>query len=469
MGVERYWQFIRVDAGGQRKVEESAIAKAFFKQQFPNVDSLTDDSIQRQLCHWMGLPVSEPATLQEDNQETSQQTSQQTSQEIKQCAEQCLRCFISNQIDFVCGELETQFGARAGFTRFDLLPFVLDDVLFNRNRSPASGYEFLSDKILRTFDPAQSKLATWTKRLVISHSALNQFLLECGVYLASDWSILNKTSPGTLQRLFCEVYVLTPSEVQRACDLLDSYRAIYQAQLPQRRATARGKCPVPTDEQLQQMGQRLSPPLPPVQVLHKLQALAQMIRDARKPHSLDVPDTQAIAIQQPVPASEEDEEHIEFLTRYRQKFLSTLDQAIAETVSHRVTELQRKKPPKDAAFLLGLQLFYCQGKPMREIAPAVNLQQQYQVTRLLDRKQLEADIRHASLLELRHRVEELAKYYVDLTQLETLDAKLDAALQAHLDEIFTASANAASIGNRPLDSIFFRQLCHYLDHRSAQS
>ncbi|MEC4812105.1 MAG: hypothetical protein SAK29_02315 [Scytonema sp. PMC 1069.18] len=48
-------------------------------------------------------------------------------------------------------------------------------------------------EILQSFDCQRSNLSTWSGQKVKQHKPLNQFLLERGLYLASDWAILNDT------------------------------------------------------------------------------------------------------------------------------------------------------------------------------------------------------------------------------------------------------------------------------------
>jgi hypothetical protein len=249
--ASRYWRLVRLDATGKRRIEEVDSAKAFFQQQFPEMVSktdVTDAAIQRQL-----LDLLSDASNASSGDGTSHLM-----------AERCLRCFISSQIEQVCIQLEAKFGSEHGFTRYDLFPFVLDDVGEARSQSSAGrgnprSYQSFAAEILRTFDPKRSSLPTWTSRLVKHHREINTFLLDRGVYMVSDWAILNNITPSQLRRIFAEFHNLTPSEIQHASILLESYHAVYRRdRLKQRGTGIKGQCLPPTIDQLQQIAQLLN-------------------------------------------------------------------------------------------------------------------------------------------------------------------------------------------------------------------
>jgi hypothetical protein len=458
----KYWQLVRINSAGGRKVEEIPAAKAFFQQQFPELAGeaeVSDAQVQRRLLQLMQTEAMSESAIPQ------------------QMAERCLRCFISHQIDWVCGELEGRFGEKGGFTRSELLSLVLDDVdVFKSKRNSqeqSSTYQSLATRILQTFDPEQSQLSTWTKYLVISR--LNAFLLECGVYLASDWSILNGMTTGRLQRLLAEVYALTPLEIERSCQLLESYHAVYrQDHRQQRKPGSRRRCESPTPEQLNRMMEYLRAKgmqiYSPQRVMHELQALADKIRQSRSPHIESLDARQSPPLTGDLQAAEPQDEdiHNEFLTRYRQEFRNCLEQAMEQVVNDRLAYHLKRKPPSDRLFLTALHLFYCQHQSMGEIAPQIGLHKQYQVSRLLELKEFRADVRQKMLVCLRDHCQELAANYINLTQLENLEQKLDAALEAEIDKIIDADEAQASTPNRSLTNPFARCLCRHLDTRRIQ-
>lgn len=460
----KYWQVVRIDSAGGRKVEEIPAAKAFFQQQFPElagVVEVPDAQVQRHLLQLMPTEAMSENSIPQ------------------QMAERCLRCFISHQIDRVCEDLEERFGEKGGFTHSELLSLVLDDVdVFQSQRNPqeqSSTYQSLATRILQTFDPEQSQLSTWTKYLVISR--LNAFLLECGVYLASDWSILNGMTTGQIQRLLTEVYVLTPVEIERSRQLLESYHAIYrQDHRQQRKPGSCRRCESPTPQQLNRMVEYLRTQgmqiYSPQQVMHELQALAEKIRQSRTPNleSLDARQS-PLADEPQAPEPQDEDTYNEFLTRYRQEFRNCLEQAIEQVVSDRLAYHRQKKPPSDERFLRALHLFYCQHQSMGEIAAQIGLYKQYQVSRLLELKAFRADVRQKMLVCLRDRCRELATQYISPTQLENLEQRLNAVLEEEIGKIIEADKTDASTPNRfsnNLNNRFARSLCRHIDTRRLE-
>ncbi|MBF2020049.1 MAG: hypothetical protein IGR93_08100 [Hydrococcus sp. C42_A2020_068] len=465
--ASRYWRLARLDATGRRKVEEIASAKAFFQQQFPELATqvdVADSIIQRQLLALRRDAAKAP--LGEDTNPLN--------------AERCLRCFISGQIEQVCIQLEVQFGSEHGFTRHDLFPFVLDDILDDlRSSSSPRAYKSLAIEILQTFDPERASLSTWTTRLVKHHRELNAFLLERGVYLVSDWAILNDTAPKQLQRILAGFHNLAPAQIQHACLLLESYHAIYRRdRLKQRSSGVKGKCLPPSREQLQQIAHLLSQTanltLLPENTMSRLQDLAERLRQYRiyarggsaAQESLDRPKTRLIAERlqafAPTNDSEEENEQAEFLTFYRQQFISCLERAIEQVTQTRFSRLQLKDPQMARQFLTALELFHCQGQSMGEIAPVVGLQAQYQVSRLLKLKEFRADIRQQMLKDLRDRTLETAMTYTHPDRLQKVEAALDEQIAATIEE---AETEASIAKNRSSSSLFAQRLCRHLEAR----
>jgi len=477
--ASRYWTLVRIDAAGKRKIEEIAQAKAFFLGSFPEFmprSEVPDALLQRQLLHWM------------------REAKGQSDANKRFLSERCLQCFISSQIDRVCQKLATQFGAEHGFTCGDLLAFVLDDDGTTTPVSPS--YQSLLREILQSFDPEQSSLATWTTRRVKHHKELNAFLLEHGVYLVSDWAILNDTSPKQLQRIFSEFHHLTPIEIQQAKQLLESYHAVYRAQrLKQRQAGIKGQCLPPTTEQLHKMGMSLSTQtskrLTPETLMTQLQEMASRLREYRiyvrggslPTEALDVTtDTGTLAERIPsldfADNQDTPDEQTEFLSFYRQQFLTCLDQAVAQVTDERVKHLQRKDAQKAQKFLLALQLFHCQERSMTEIAPEVNLQAQFHVSRLLQLKSFRADVQQQLLVQLRdlcfaaalrYRVFDQAKAYTDPERLQTLNQQIEEALDEQITQVIQEAARSASTAttakNQTTTSLFAERLCRHLDTR----
>jgi hypothetical protein len=487
--ASRYWTFVRIDAAGKRKIEEIAPAKAFFLASFPEFvaqSEVSDIEVQRQLLFWMQQAPAErlPSYVKPVARSNRDRPihSRQTQPDAGLLARCCLKCFISHSIDRVCRNLSAQFGTEHGFTSEDLLPFVLDEDIWSQPGD--SPYQSLMSEILHSFDPEQSSLATWTTRRVKHDKELNTFLLERGVYLVSDWAILNDTRSKQLQRILLEFHHLSAKEIQQARGLLESYHAVYRAQrLKQRQAGIRGKCQPPTREQLQQIARRLSgrtaEQLSPEAVMSQLQDLASQLREYRiyvrggaaPAESIDAPDEWGGTIVDRIPADslpDTVDEEAEFLDFYRQQFRTCLDQTIAKVTQARVNRLIRKNPEKAEHFLLALYLFHCQGKSMGEIAQRINYQAQYQVTRLLQLKAFRADIQQQLLLQLCDRVLNRVKPYTNPQNLQAFNRKIEAVLNEQVKQaIQEAAAEASTTKPQPTNSLFSERLCHHLDTRSS--
>jgi|SRR5919199_3691497 hypothetical protein len=493
--ASRYWNLIRIDAQEGCKREEIPEAKAFFLDKFPEFaagQNVSELLIQRQLCHWV--------RGEELNGDSSKQT----------LAELCLRCFISKQIEHACIHLEAKFGIYHGFTRYDLFPFLLTDVAlgvsrrrragegFGEGSEPAlnsftpsssvrSTYSSLATEILQTFNPERGNLATWTIRLVKHHRELKAFLLEYGVYLVSDWAILNDTSPEQLSRIFSEFHQFTAWEIQHASILLESYHTVYRrARLASPRTGIQGQCQLPTTEQLEKIAQRFHSHtnlmLPAQEVMQRLQELAELLRQYRlcvrrgllPTESLDDPNLSREAHFQLsnnwLETDDSEKLQAEFLAFYRQRFINCLDQALKQVIGDRITYLQRKKSPKSQHFLTALHLFHCRGTSMGEIAPRVGLQAQYQVSRLLKLKELRADVRQKMLKALLDCILEQAKSLADPEHLPCLDQKqVEAALDEEIAKIMQEAEVEAEVNsnrNNPLKSLFSRRLCRSLSTES---
>lgn len=464
--LSKYWTMMKLKATGACHREEMASVKVFFASAFPELTAqspVPDTSIQRLLIQWMR---------------------QQNDPEKSPLAEGCLLCFISHQIVMSCRQLEAKFGYIHGFTYADLLPFVLDDdskISSTRVANLSPQYQSFARTILQSFDPEQSSLATWTTMRVKHHSELNVFLLERGLYLVSDWAILNDTTPKQIERIFSTVYHLTPWECQQASQLLESYHAVYRAaRRPQRQGGLRRKCQPPNTEQLQEIAKLLdtenTQKLPPEMVMVKLQKMAAQLRQYRirvrggysPTASLDSSEYGSLVnrLASPVSLTESDSqsEEMEFLKRYRSIFLQCLEQALARVTDSWVSQLQRKDAQKSQQFLTALQLFHCQGKSMGEMAAMVGLQAQYQVTRLLKLKSFRADVRQQLLMLLRESVQEQAKYYADPQRLKNLDQQIEEALNEQIAKVIQEAETEASLAKiRPQNCLFSQKLCHYLD------
>jgi hypothetical protein len=454
--VSNYWMMMRLDAAGRCQIKANQGAQTFFRQQFPKLLNLSNPIEQ----------INHRAIQQQLWQEAVPNS----------LAESCLRCYISHQVNKSCTQIAARFGQMHGFTAHQLYPFVLDDD--GRSHNASSSYQTVAMMVLRTFDPAKGPLETWVSRCVKQHQELREFLLQHGVYLLTDWAILNDTPSKRLQKILTTDR--TPLEIQIASNILSSFHAIYRSDRLQR--SERGTCQPPTIQQLirmthylqqtslQQTSRTRSPEfLSPESLLEQLQAIAHTLRQHRiatqrgmvSMQSLDDSDIHL----QPNSQDSAEDEHLEFLTFYREQLLRCLDQAVINVTRDRLVVMRQKRPPKDQIFLNALCLFHCQGESMSRIAPQVGLNQQYEVTRLLNLKEFRADVRQHLLNMLKVRVIDKAQYYADSRQLILLDCTLETILDEQITTLIheaEAEAQTTSRSARP-QSLFANRLCQALD------
>lgn len=427
-----YWTLIRLEASGKSKMQPIPSAQTLFQREFgsPSPQHQTDDVfIQNHLLSLYRTQNQPDAGLS-------------------------LRCYISHHIETNCHRLETTYGYEHGFTRYQLYPLVLNDIIEIRpNVAPnPQTFHSLGQEILAKFDPSQARLSTWTARLVTSHPDVKTFLLEHGIYIVSDWAILNDTAPTQLPKILIEHHIQTTAELETATQLLQGYHAIYrQDRLEQRRQGAKGQCAQPTNAQLQQIAEWLQHNhqlrLSPEQVLSRLHRLADNLRQYRitarggQPKGsipIDTPETQDIIEREQLknsPSEDTEADSLEqsFLKTYRQYFQQALDTAIAQVIEQRLAQLSRKKSSPSTSYLTGLHLFHCLGESMGKIASILGLEAQYQVSRLLKLKELRTDIRHAMLQSLQTEMRSQVQGYVEPERLQSMDQILEAALAEQVD------------------------------------
>lgn len=466
--ASKYWHLVRLEAIGKSKVQVIASAKEFFFTQFPQLNqniNINHRIIQQQLLEFRD---SNSKTLKRNYQ----------------MAQICLRCFISSQIEQVCIQLERQFGQEHGFTRYDLFPFVLNDHLDDLlskgiSRVNSSEYQPVSLQILESFDSQKASLSTWTTTIVKHNRELNNFLLEQGVYLISNWAILNDTTIKQVQRILAEFFHLTSLEITQASYLLSSYHTIYRQDRLKQRTQINKKCQPPSIRQLEEIAQLLrqksNQNFSAESILSQLQKLAELLREYRiyvrsgrlvAHQSLDNDDENINKLQHSALATEIDDsesEQREFSQFYHQQLNLCLKESIALVIQNRLNYLSRKKPPKTQPFLTALELFHCQGKSMGEIAPIVKLKAQYQVTRLLQLKEFRADIRQTMLAKLKDKTVSQASQYVEPNDLKQLEQKIEILLDEQITNIIhTAEIEVNLASNTSPQSLLNRYICRYL-------
>lgn len=470
MGIlSGYWRWFRVDRLGHSHSQEIPEAKTFMQQHFGQVTSTDEQShqqIQQQLMQWQSDP------------------------DRRKLTQICLCCFISYHLKEFCYRLEQHFGSVHGLKAEELLPSVLD---WDLNTSDSQS---LTHQILTRFDPVKGNLSTWTNRMAKSDRDVKQILLLHGIEQITDWSLLNQTTVGQLQRLLSErnycdqisflnsdrletqpqqesdgtaeiEWRSTPVEIEHRLNLLQAYHRVYRAQiLATRDRASRKRYPEPSLEQLSQIAitLELGEDFDPQEILWQLQRLAKLLRQdrinrKRQPRSLTKPDPQPndVAI-----ASEE-------------QINLCLGDGVKQVIEHRLegykpkkntSKAQEKAKIKIVNFLKALYWFHGEGILMSEIAQRLGLNDQPRVSRLLQLKQLRSDIRRKTVRCLCDRITQLAQTqgFINPDRLRDLDAKIEQVLGDRIDRAITEDQKTASTGKAYRQASKLSQIiCQYLE------
>lgn len=435
----RYWQLVRLTSAGQDKVQVLPQVQTWLQTTFANL---------------LAAPSAREGELQQALLDLWR-----SGQGDAGLAQLSLRCFITHQIRAVCIRLTTLFGETYGFTANELLLEVLDD-----DGQLVPQYRPFTLEVLETYNPAKAALSTWSNRLTNNHSALNRALLDKGLYRASDWAILNDTTPAQVERILRQYHLCSEYEVAQAVALLEGYHQVYRRdRMAQRQSGQTGRCQMPTPEQLH----TINPGVPTKDLLLQLRQLAGQLRQYRihvrggtpLVYQRDETDWEQIAnVEAPSPVEGNDQD--EFLQGYRQALADCLGEAIAQVIQSHLERLQSRQPSRSIAYVQGLHLFHCQGLAMGKLATEIGLSSQVQVNRLLNLKRLRADVRHQLILQLYETVRQQALSYVSADRLLAIDQTLEALLTEDVDGIMAAAAAEAQIPKgRTAKSLFAHTLC----------
>lgn len=376
---------------GNCQAEEITEAKEFLTERFPRLvedEEVWDREIIRELWRLYQLGSREGGL-----------------------SELCLRCVISHYLKNYCYKLAQQYGRKHNFTVGDLLPFVLDCTDSSLNNG---NHNSVTVRILQTFNLEKSGLSAWIQRIVITDKELKIFLLENGLELRTNWSLLKQYNSRQVERILSDFYRYNSTYTEQLTRLLESYQIVYLAEIQaprnqinqERQQQGLGKLTTPysapNHQQLLSMAQQLSPiwKLSPEEVLKQLQNLAQLIRDYKSSRYHDV----AKQSQSKSNIYDRNQQTSEVSNVYRQLLQHCLTAAIKEVTEERVNYLQSKRNKRDKKFLQRLDLFYCQYVPMGEIAEKIGLNNQSQVSRLLELKAFRSDIGRRTLVKLRSKL-----------------------------------------------------------------
>ncbi|VEP12564.1 conserved hypothetical protein [Hyella patelloides LEGE 07179] len=318
----------------------------------------------------------------------------------------CLRCYISYPILKSCQKLAALFSSNDNFNYRDLLPFVLNDdgqqeiilaedgktqlIIDRDGNTQAAQYRLFTVEIVASYksDNSSMSLDNWAFLQTKQHPELKKFLAEFGFQHLSDWAMLNSTGVKQIAQL-------TTSDRQ----LIEVFHAVYRRDRRQQKVKRMGKCPNPTQEQLQEMQTLLRERnciFPSAKsVFAALKKVASLLRQYdiwsyREPLEIYEPDSGNYAFRNDLPTensnnalASEEQELLNFIQDSLNKALVT---AIKQTISTRIAKLNKstKYRPFAAKFVTGLELYYCQKKSLGEIAPLLGFSNWSQARRVLN-------------------------------------------------------------------------------------
>ena len=199
--------------------------------------------------------------------------------------------------------------------------------------------------------------------------------------------------------------------------------------------------------------------LSPEQTLSRIQTLASLLRQYRIHARGGSLPTQSSVIEpkyQPQPADDDEP----FLSFYRQQFIRCLDRGLNTVIQARLNYLRHKDVGKAKQFLIALELFYCQGKTMGEIAPAIGLKAQFQVTRLLKLKAFRADLQQQMLRDLLPCILNEAVKLSDRAELQTKEQQIATALTEQIRERLEGNS---TVKPQIASSLLAQHLCDNLN------
>jgi hypothetical protein len=395
-----------------------------------------------------------------------------------------LRCYVSEPILKTCKKIETLFGGEKQFTYQDLLPFVLNDdgetlviidndgknqvIVDKQGEAKATNYKFFSVQVLQKFNPeskSSMSLDSWAYLQTKQNPEIKDFLSEFGFKNLSDWALLNRARPKQLDRL---------SERDRK--LLEVFHAVYRRDRITQRQAGLGKCPDPSKAQLQEMLNSLQTQNiiinSTVELMRELKQVATQLRQYdiwsyREPLEIQDPDTRSYTPRADLPTNSLDELDVEkrsLLEFFYEQLKLALNNAIKLAINNRIAELQKSKKyaPLVQKLIPGLQLYYCQGKSIKDIVLLLGMTSWDQARRVLNPGELVSNVRALTLQQVLDRM--LAKAQeLGLTKippepdyLKTIAEQIEAFAD---EEIFQGAAEEIRAGkNRSLNSVYAQQL-----------
>lgn len=465
----RYWKIWRIDFANENTGYKKflvPLAQEFLEQEIPNWQ---DGNVQATLLSYFhGNHAAVDAI-------------------IRAQAGLCLRCYISEPILKACQKIDSLFSGEKSFTYKDLLGYVLNDdgknlvivdsdrkthlILNEDGRLTPTAYKFFTVEVLRKFkhdSQSSMSLDNWTYFQTKQNPEIKKFLSEFGFQNLSNWALLNRVRPKQLETLS-----------QRTRQLVEVFHAVYRRDRRQQKHIEARKCPDPSNAQLQEMFAYLQARDVIINTAddlkRELQQVATQLRQydvwsSVEPLEIKNPHNDKYTLRPDLPTVSLDEldvEQQEMLEFLHTQMELALTHAIAHEISHTITKLKNSSryAPLTDKYIPGLQLYYSQGKTLKEIFPMLGMTSWDQARRVLNPGELLRKIRILTVEKLLDSILTTAqeKSLINMPPEPNYLKNLAEQIENFVDiEIFQEAGDEIRTGkNRSLNSFYAQQLLSY--------
>ncbi|MGB3761314.1 MAG: hypothetical protein WBA07_33890 [Rivularia sp. (in: cyanobacteria)] len=325
--------------------KQSILARNFFEEEFPQLKSQTS------------LSKGENQYVQVSLWNTFHNQTLDAEQRAK--AGICLRCFVSHAIVQGCKILAKRafdFNKIPFETSFEnFLAYVLNDdgntfvVVDSDGKTqlivkdsgeiqpiPKAG-KFVSVEVLSSYNPhlsnskSSESLDNWCIRRIKQNKDLQTLLLEYGVWVPSDWSLLCREVP---QKLYENNYLKDCD-----CHLIKVFHKVYRRD--RRESCQRGRCSKPTNDQLEEMLLLLKSKdvilSSASELIQKFQEIAEILRQDNHSSKIGKPQADSLDV------SNSSEDNNDSLSKLNQ--LGTENNNCEDMEENELRELLNQLPP----------------------------------------------------------------------------------------------------------------------------
>jgi hypothetical protein len=397
---------------------------------------------------------------------------------VKAYAGLCLRCYVSEAILKACKKITHLFGGES-FRYQDLLGLVLNDdgqnlIILDRERkkqlvvnhdaqTTEAAYQYFTVRVLQTFKPELMSLENWAYLQTKQHPELRKFLSEFGFKHFSDWALLNRTRHNQIKQLSTH-----------DSNLVEIFHAVYRRDRLKQRQTAK-QCPDPTNAQLQEMLALLLERGIAInnttELMIALKYVAEQLRQydiwsyrgSLEFQDLEIGEYSLKGDLLSKSMSKVDIEESELLEFLHFQFQLTFNQVIEQELQNHISKLKtsRKYAPLAGKCIPALQLYYEQGKSLREITEILKMSSWDQARRVLNPGELLAKVRQKTVQNLLERIlskaqkEDLIKIPLEPNSLKNLVEQIEVFVD---DKVFQAASNEIQAGTNRLMTSPYAQI-----------